>query len=274
MKIKLTKRSVEAIEPGERDVYVWDSEIAGFGVKVTPRRETTAPRGPRVTGGARVYLLQYSRRDRTRRVTIGRHGDGGLTADQARREVEVLRGIIRNGGDPAAERARQRAIPTMRGLAERYMAEHAVPKKKPRSAESDKTLIGCHILPLLGDRVVSDITRADLRRFIQDVATGNTQLDEKTGLLRGQRIVRGGKGVANRSLTLLSRMFALAEDWGIGDRGTIPAAWSSASTKPPAGRGRGSCPMASSPGSARRWRRARPPTGDTGCRPTLFGCYC
>lgn len=169
MKVKLTKRSVEAIRPAERDVLVWDSDIPGFEVKVTPK-------------GVRVYVLQYSRRDRTKRVTIGRHGDGGLTADQARREAEILRGVIRDGGDPADDRARERAIPTMRALAERYMAEHALPKKKARSADSDKRLIDCHILPLLGERQVSEIARADLRRFMQDVASGKTRLDRKTGL--------------------------------------------------------------------------------------------
>lgn len=209
MKKRLTKRSVEAIKTAGRDVLVWDTEIPGFGVKVTPR-------------GARVYVLQYSRRDRTKRVTIGRHGDGGLTAEQARREAEILRGIIRDGGDPAEERERERAIPTMRALAERYMAEHAIPKKKPRSADSDKRLIDCHILPLLGDRQVSEINRAELRRFMQDVASGRTRLDQKTGL-RGRRIVRGGRGAANRVLTLLGKMFALAEDWGYRPAGDNPA---------------------------------------------------
>jgi hypothetical protein len=130
-KCKLTKRSVEAIEPGPRDVLMWDSDIPGFGLKVTPR-------------GARVYVLQYSRHDRSRRVTIGRHGDGGLTADQARREAEGLRGIIRNGGDPAADRAAGRKVPTIRALAERYMAEHAI-ARKPRTADGYQRLIDCHI---------------------------------------------------------------------------------------------------------------------------------
>ena len=208
MKAKLTKRTVEAVPSGERDVLVWDTDIPGFGLKVTPK-------------AARVYVLKYSRRNRSKWVTIGRHGDGGLTADQARREAEILRGVVRDGGDPAAERARQRAIPTMQGLAERYMAEHAIPRKKPRSADGDQRLIDCHILPLLGDRQVSEITRADLRRFMQDVAAGKTRLDEKTGL-RGRRIVRGGKGIANRALTLLSKMFALAEDWGCRPSGGNP----------------------------------------------------
>ena len=94
MKARLTSVAVEAIEPGPRDVFVWDTEIRGFGLKVTPR-------------GARVYLLQYSRCNKARRVTIGRHGDGGLTTDQARREAEILRSLIRNGGDPAGVNRRQ-----------------------------------------------------------------------------------------------------------------------------------------------------------------------
>src|SRR5689334_9754276 len=61
-KIRITKRTVEAIEPDPaRDVLIWDADIPGFGVKVTPRR-------------VRVYVLQYSHRNRSRRITIGRHG--------------------------------------------------------------------------------------------------------------------------------------------------------------------------------------------------------
>jgi integrase len=206
MKTMLTKRSVEAIEPASRNVIAWDAEIPGFGVKVTPR-------------GARIYVLQYSRRNRDRRVTIGRHGD--LTANQARIEATAMRGIIARGGDPAEDRTRERAIPTLRVLAERYMAEHAIPKKKPRSADSDRRLLDCHVLPLLGDRQVSEITRADLRRFLTDVGSGKTRLDQKTGL-RGRRIVRGGKGAANRCLTLMSKMMMLAEDWGYRTAGDNP----------------------------------------------------
>jgi hypothetical protein len=74
---------------------------------------------------------------------------------------------------------------------------------------------------LLGDRQVSEINCADLRRFMQDVAAGKTELDQKTGL-RGRRVVRGGRGAANRALTLLSKMFALAEDWGYRAAGDHP----------------------------------------------------
>lgn len=93
MKARLTSVAVEAIEPGPRDVFVWDYRNPGLRAEVTPR-------------GARVYLLQYSRCNKARRVTIGRHGDGGLTTDQARREAEILRRLIRNGGDPAGANRR------------------------------------------------------------------------------------------------------------------------------------------------------------------------
>lgn len=91
-KIRLTRRSVEAIKPAARDVVVWDADIPGFGVKVTPRKVKMTPQGEKVTGGARVYILQYSRRNKDRRITIGRHGDDGFTAEQARGKAESLRG--------------------------------------------------------------------------------------------------------------------------------------------------------------------------------------
>jgi hypothetical protein len=60
MRDKITKRTVEAIEPSLRDTILWDTEIPGFGCKLTPK-------------GARIYVLQYSQRGRDHRVTIGRH---------------------------------------------------------------------------------------------------------------------------------------------------------------------------------------------------------
>jgi hypothetical protein len=37
MREKITKRSVEALRPGDRDTFLWDSEIPGFGCKVAPK---------------------------------------------------------------------------------------------------------------------------------------------------------------------------------------------------------------------------------------------
>ena len=32
MKAKITKRTVDGVKSGERDAFVWDSEVKGFGL--------------------------------------------------------------------------------------------------------------------------------------------------------------------------------------------------------------------------------------------------
>lgn len=124
MRMKLTKRTVEAIAVGEADVLLWDDTLRGFGVKVTPK-------------GVRVYVLQYSFGGRSRRVTIGRHGE--LTVEEARREALGLRAAVANGADPAGVRATDRAVPLLAEFTKRYLGEHAAVKKKPLSLAADES---------------------------------------------------------------------------------------------------------------------------------------
>ena len=188
MKARLIKRSVEKIVPSARAVFLWDTEIPGFGVKVTPL-------------GKRVYVLQYSYGGRSRRYTIGRHGID-VTADEARTEARRLRGRVADGHDPAGDRATQRSVPTLHEFAERYLAEHAAVKKKPRSVAGDKCNLERHILPVLGRRKVTEIARADVVRL--------------------HAAMKDHPTTANRCLALLSKMFNLAEKWGYRPDGTNP----------------------------------------------------
>ena len=207
MRDKITKRTVEVVEPAVRDTFLWDSEIPGFGCKVTPK-------------GARIYLLQYGRNGRDHRVTIGRHGVE-LTAEQARNEARRLRGLIASGENPAAERLRDRSMPTVAELGRRYLEEYARSHKKPSGLAQDRRNLDNHIIPLIGSLKVSEIERQDVTRVMRDVAAGKTAKDEKTKL-QGRRIVRGGEIVANRVHALLSKMFELAEDWKFRPAGANP----------------------------------------------------
>ena len=65
------------------------------------------------------------------------------------------------------------------------------------------------------------VERADVARVMREVAAGRTAKDEKTKR-QGRRIFRGGEIVANRVQALLSKMFALAEDWKLRPVGTNP----------------------------------------------------
>jgi integrase len=190
MLTKITKRTIDATRPSNSDQFLWDSELKGFGLKVTP-------------GGSKVYILQYRTGGRgapTKRVTIGRHG--ALTPEQARGEAARLSGAIAHGSDPAVLRAAEKAAPTVAVLAERFLAEHVATKTKARTAAGYRRLIENIILPSIGRKRVRDVTRADISRLHHE--RRDTPYD------------------ANRTLAVLSKMFTLAEKWGERPDGSNP----------------------------------------------------
>lgn len=95
---RITKRTVDATAGAERDRFIWDTEVKGFGLKVTP-------------AGKRIYIVQFRTGGRgtpTKRVTIGRHG-APWTPEAARGEAKRLLGLVAAGRDPATERRENRA---------------------------------------------------------------------------------------------------------------------------------------------------------------------
>lgn len=188
---KINKRTVDAARSGARDDFIWDRDLAGFGLKVT-------------VSGAKVYVLQYragGRGSPIRRYTIGKHG-APWTPEEARKEARRLLGEIAKGGDPASEKSAKRAGSTILELAERFMAEHVRTKTKPRSVAEYDRLVTKLILPALGKRKVADVNRSDVARLHHEL--------------------RGTPYQANRVLAILSKMFSLAERWGMRPDNTNP----------------------------------------------------
>ena len=185
---KLTKRAVEKLRPGAKDYWVWDSALPGFGVRVKP-------------SGVRSYLVQYRNASgRTRKLTIGKHGE--LTLEQARDLARKRFAEVREGTDPAAKRESARGSASIKEFAERYLTDHAQPKKRASSVASDERLLEKCIVPNLGSIAVADLTRHDVDRFHQASKGTPTQ--------------------ANRALALLSKMMNLAERWEIRRDGSNP----------------------------------------------------
>ncbi len=199
---RITKRAVDAAKPGERDKYLWDADLSGFSLKVTP-------------AGGKTYLVQYrlgGRRGRTRRVTIGRHGSP-WTPESARKEAKRLLGEVGAGRDPAEKRTLARRDLTIAELCDLYLAEGCA-AKKPSTLATDRGRIERHIKPLLGRRKVTSISRPDVKRFLQDVASGKTAADIKTGK-RGRAMIEGGKGTATRTVGLLGGIFTFVVERGL-----------------------------------------------------------
>src|SRR5829696_7760681 len=202
---KLTKRTIDATHPSpDRDVFVWDDELPAYGLRVKP-------------SGAKAFILQYRNRNgRSRRLTIGRYGV--LTPDAARDLARNALAEVAQGGDPAERRASDRDALTVTELCRRYLdeAERGLiltrkgKAKKPSTLYTDRIRTERHIVPLIGDRTVKDLTTGDLRVFVRDVISGKSAVTRV-----GSRTVTGGKGTATRTMAFLGTVltYAVAEGY-------------------------------------------------------------
>jgi integrase len=186
----ITKRAVDAAKARSTDSYLWDRELHGFGLKVTP-------------AGSKVYLVQYQlggRKGRTRRITIGRHGE--ITPTFARVEAKRLLGEIAVGRDPAAERDKTQASKSLAVVLEQFMAEHVRLKLKASTAREYERIARLYIVPRIGRRPLGELTRQDIARLHHELASTPYQ--------------------ANRTLALLSKFFGWAEKHGLRLDGSNP----------------------------------------------------
>ena len=184
---KLTKRLVDAAEGRPTEYFVWDSAIPGFGLRVLP-------------SGRKGYVVQYRAGRRSRRISLG--AGTVLTCEQARNRAISIVAAARNGTDPAAERDEVRKAITVKELAERFETEHIAIRVKASTAKEYRRNLERFILPALGRIPVTGVTRADVAKFHHDLRHIPYQ--------------------ANRCLEVISKMFSLAEMWGLRPDGTNP----------------------------------------------------
>src|SRR6185437_16292681 len=114
----------------------------------------------RVTTNARAYVFRYRAKGRQRCYTIASFGEG-MSTSTARAEAGRLKQLVREGGDPMGDRHSERQAPTVRMLADRYLAEHA-PTKRASSVAEDRGMLDQHVLPRLGTHRVDAVCKADV----------------------------------------------------------------------------------------------------------------
>jgi integrase len=156
MKAKLTKKLVDTLgHPESGQVFVWDTALMGFGIRLTRSRKT--------------YIVQGRVNGKERRTSIGVHGV--ITAERAReRALAVLSGMV-EGVDPVDENKRlQAARTTLKQAAEQYVklkrTRKGLPLKKSTIADItrhiDTTFEGW------ADKPIAKITPAMVDRLYQD----------------------------------------------------------------------------------------------------------
>ena len=176
---KLNKTEVDKAEPGAKDWFLWDEDVAGFGLKITP-------------AGSKVFIYQYrlarpgeAERTAAKRYTIGKFGP--ITPDQARKRAKELAALVLQGIDPRqreidaiaaqdeaarakAERKRLEGELLFEKVAERWLEHYEDEKGRRASTVGHASqIVRTHLKPALTGKALPHITRADLQAIIDGI---------------------------------------------------------------------------------------------------------
>lgn len=199
-RLKLSEKILRDAEPCEGNSYqIFDTEILGLAAKVQ-------------RSGTRTFTLDYRYAGRQRRMTIGRWPEWSVTA--ARERAKELRRMIDEGQDPLAAKEGLREAPRITDLIDRYIREH-LPKLAPVNAGDQTSMLRQMLEPAWGNRLVADITKYDVAKFLDFVAEGRPRPCKQKPNNRARKL-QGHKPTpvrANRMGEVLRKMFTLAIEW-------------------------------------------------------------
>jgi integrase len=156
---KITKRAVDALEPGER---IADSEIRGFLVR-------------RLDSGAASYAYRYRVKgtNQQRLISLGMHGT--ITADKARELAKKRAGEVADGKDPKGEREQSREEAEREKLADANTVSAILDKfearysSKLRSGDQIKRAFTVYVRPRIGDKSIYAVKRRDIVEMLDAI---------------------------------------------------------------------------------------------------------
>ena len=170
----------KALPPTRGQLFLWDTEIKGFALRLT-------------SGGAKSFVLDYRVDGRQRRITLGNYPD--WTVQAARAAAKAMKRDVDQGQDPMGDRHALREAPTVQDLWERYKTEK-LSKKAARTQLDETSMWQKIILPRLAKLRVADVAYADLDELHSDITR-----------------IRKTPVRANRTIEVLRGAFNLAIRW-------------------------------------------------------------
>lgn len=170
--------------PASGAKITYDSDVSGFGIRVT-------------AAGAKAYVLNYRVAGRERRYTIGSATEWKAAA--ARKFAADMKARVRLGHDPLAELEYNRTAKTVADLCDRFEKDHMPRLREATQKQYRAAIHGSAnrkgIRQYFRHHKVEELTHSDIEAF-------------------HRLISRSAPTMANRALAVLSRMLGLAIRWG------------------------------------------------------------
>ena len=145
-RMRLTDAAVDRLRPREKEYTVWDTRLAGLGVRVRP-------------GGGKSYVLLQRSGGRSRRVSLG--PVSLRTVAEARREYLARQAIH----EPDRESVPRRCAPSFREFVESEWREVHFGRYKPSTRKGVRSLLASKLMPEFGSSPLDRIAPAQVRRW-------------------------------------------------------------------------------------------------------------
>lgn len=187
-KFRFTQRTIEALAPhpasaASRSAEYSDAEVVGLRLAVNK-------------AGRKFFYFRFTFNGEKRVIKLGEYG--AMSIPDARKKALEMRADIDAGIDPTVERDRIRGIPTFKDFALNDYMEWA--KGSKRSWNADLSKFNNHLIPKFGNRRLTEITIRDIQLYHAQVRQSHSA------------------GTANRHLSVISKLYKCAIQWGIVER--------------------------------------------------------
>ena len=184
----LTERRIRDAKPEARTRILWDSQVKGLGLRITPR-------------GTKSYILNYRVAMRECRATLARTSELSLKAARER-AAEELAAIRAGRPHPLERRHEANAADGLDRFFNKFaLARIDIGRMAARTVKEYRKQALQYLVPALGKRKIRDVTRLDVETMVEPPP----------------------KVQRNRVLALVSRLFTLFETWEWRPQNTNPA---------------------------------------------------
>ena len=153
-------------EPNRR-VEIWDAQLPGFGLRVSPT-------------GTKSFILLYRIHGRPRRMTLGRYPQ--LSLADARVQAREALNIVDSGADPQADlrakvepgelapsKAEGRARHRIDSVVAEFVQRHCLRHNRASTAHETERVLRAHLVSVWPTRDIREIGKSDILRLLDDL---------------------------------------------------------------------------------------------------------